>query len=375
MAVSDSEAETIAEEDEAAVAFALTMTQTDDGVPEFWRWGSGVPAMAMGGAETAMAFRSSGVPDVPGEVTTDGRQALQRSGVPDVLGEAAGDVAAHNDDGGGALVAADVPDVPGESANDDDGGALAPADVPDVPPGEAAGDGADVCVIFDSPPEYEMGSFMGFSEVTRERSRSPVLPLLDDGATAFRCRGGVRAIDGQVLDDDDGGQALDGQQAFRRSGVTVRAEVVIDEARGILAIPSSLLSYLYLQPGINLRTLETLPARADPVEHAAQTVCDLINTPFYIGITENPASRWGQHAYNWDELRVIFVGETSAESSACERRLLQSFGSAFMCHNTSGGGEGASAGRPHFCYVVCRYGCPLLRRRTPVGRRSSLFLL
>ena len=40
MAVSDSEAETIAEEDEAAVAFALTMTQTDDGVPEFRRWHS-----------------------------------------------------------------------------------------------------------------------------------------------------------------------------------------------------------------------------------------------------------------------------------------------------------------------------------------------
>ena len=79
---------------------------------------------------------------------------------------------------------------------------------------------------------------------------------------------------------------------------------------------------------------------------------------FYIGITENPGLRWAnEHARCWDFLEIL---------ASMEVRLLSDFLHVFTCENNSPGGESASGGSPHFCYVVVR--CNGLLRRRGRGR-------
>ena len=85
---------------------------------------------------------------------------------------------------------------------------------------------------------------------------------------------------------------------------------------------------------------------------------------FYIGITENPANRWAScHARRYDFMEILAEAPTSRTTSALERQLLLNFGAEFLCENISGGGETASGGSPHFCYVVVRRNGLLRRRR------------
>ena len=88
---------------------------------------------------------------------------------------------------------------------------------------------------------------------------------------------------------------------------------------------------------------------------------------FYIGITENPPRRFSEHVATggYDDLEILAEARTSATTGALETRLLDVFLNAFMCQNTRRGGEGASGGSPHYCYVAWRRN-GLLRRR---GRR------
>ena len=83
---------------------------------------------------------------------------------------------------------------------------------------------------------------------------------------------------------------------------------------------------------------------------------------FYIGITENPANRWQEHYLRYDYLEILAQAHTSATTADLEKRLLSEFRGRFNCENVGPGGEGASAGSPHFCYIVVRRN-GLLRRR------------
>ena len=85
---------------------------------------------------------------------------------------------------------------------------------------------------------------------------------------------------------------------------------------------------------------------------------------FYIGITENPSRRWDEHVQGgglWDRMEVLVRACSSAITAPIERELVAAFNYAPLCHNSGQGGERASAGMPHFVYMLI--GPPLLRRR------------
>ena len=75
----------------------------------------------------------------------------------------------------------------------------------------------------------------------------------------------------------------------------------------------------------------------------------------YVGITENPARRWAQHQGQnpmWSEMQILFIAETSRDTAAFERAVLADIGHGGGCQNIGPGGECASAGSPHYLYVV-----------------------
>ena len=73
--------------------------------------------------------------------------------------------------------------------------------------------------------------------------------------------------------------------------------------------------------------------------------------PFYIGITENPHRRFGEHCEGggqvWERMLVLAQAASSTTTASMERDLLSEFGHRTLCHNSSPGGEGASGGNPH----------------------------
>ena len=90
-----------------------------------------------------------------------------------------------------------------------------------------------------------------------------------------------------------------------------------------------------------------------------------IGEAFYIGITENPARRWEEHASRglWSHLQVLVEGPHSGITSCLERRLVERFRDRLMCQNVGSGGECASAGRPHYLYVLVGASGLIRRRR------------
>ena len=91
---------------------------------------------------------------------------------------------------------------------------------------------------------------------------------------------------------------------------------------------------------------------------------------FYIGITENPVRRWAEHQlpghHTWDTMEILVKAPSSAVTGPIEKDLIEEFRGHFLCHNVGRGGEHASAGMPHFAYLLV--GPALLRRST---RRSE----
>lgn len=84
---------------------------------------------------------------------------------------------------------------------------------------------------------------------------------------------------------------------------------------------------------------------------------------FYIGITENPSRRWDEHVQDgglWDRMELLVRACSSAVTAPIERELVAAFQYAPLCHNSGKGGERASAGMPHFVYILI--GPPLPRR-------------
>lgn len=88
--------------------------------------------------------------------------------------------------------------------------------------------------------------------------------------------------------------------------------------------------------------------------------------PFYLGITEDPQRRFAEHCSGggqaWERMLVLLQASASATTASAERMLISEFGDRLQCLNDSGGGEGASSGSPHFCYVLLGSG-PIRRSR------------
>ena len=99
--------------------------------------------------------------------------------------------------------------------------------------------------------------------------------------------------------------------------------------------------------------------------HASSRIRELAvrGVAFYIGITENPARRWGDHcqAAPWDDMEILIEAPSSHVTAELERRLIDNFRPVLGCANVGPGGECRSAGHPHFLYVLVRQS-GLLRR-------------
>ena len=85
---------------------------------------------------------------------------------------------------------------------------------------------------------------------------------------------------------------------------------------------------------------------------------------FYIGITENPLRRWDEHLRDdsmaWARMDLMVRARSSAMTAPIEKTLATCFKHVFLCHNLGDGGERASAGMPHYVYLLI--GPPLHRR-------------
>ena len=85
---------------------------------------------------------------------------------------------------------------------------------------------------------------------------------------------------------------------------------------------------------------------------------------FKIGITENPKHRWfvcdnGSYSKNFTKMTVVYVSTSAKKihhqsTGNMEKTQISKFKDICddQCLNESPGGEGASDGSPHFCYVV-----------------------
>ena len=93
-----------------------------------------------------------------------------------------------------------------------------------------------------------------------------------------------------------------------------------------------------------VRTMERRMA-AEPMLH------------IYIGITEAPARRWVMHTETLRRARgitIVHEARTSDETAAIERAAIRAATQRWgpRCLNVGTGGEGASRGSPHYCYVL-----------------------
>ena len=77
---------------------------------------------------------------------------------------------------------------------------------------------------------------------------------------------------------------------------------------------------------------------------------------FYIDITEQPRRRFDEHCSSaaWDRMVVLVQASSSRTTAYLERGLIDEFGGRypFQCLNRGPGGERASAGSPHYLYVL-----------------------
>ena len=84
---------------------------------------------------------------------------------------------------------------------------------------------------------------------------------------------------------------------------------------------------------------------------------------FYFGITEHTARRWSEHQadnHSWGEMIVLMQAQSSVDTAALERSLIREHRESVLCMNVGPGGEHASSGSPHFCYMLVAAG-PLRR--------------
>ena len=146
----------------------------------------------------------------------------------------------------------------------------------------------------------------------------------------------------------------------------VRPPAVIDDGMGALAVAGAMRSLMAPAHSMHSEHIEwCLP---DPKENHFDHCCriiDNISVGFYIGITEDPNSRWLQHSASQTvghepTMIVLIEAVSSRVTAAMEVRLLQRYLHMMRCTNQSSGGERASAQSPHYLYVL-KASPPLLR--------------
>ena len=124
------------------------------------------------------------------------------------------------------------------------------------------------------------------------------------------------------------------------------------------------LERLWQDPRISVRLPD---ASADAFAHCRQQVSAIARggggRAFYIGITEDPPRRFEEHQRVYSGGMVVLIEASSSRiTSDLEVRLLEVFlprpgilsAGHSLCRNMGRGGERASAGSPHYLYVVYR---------------------
>ena len=247
--------------------------------------------------------------------------------------------------------------------------------------------GSDTDTFFSAGPLYTLRGLASPSSRSRSRTppiHKPVLPERSDSLSHDTYDQKLLSVaDSEVivLSDSDStrephafapesAQPMEHAQVLAsgnsRLFVSDRPRLFVSDS---LRIPPGLLAHVQANPDITL----CLPGPGkDPMGHACSLVRRVSHMPFYIGITENPVARWGDHCIGgWDAMYVLFQARSSSDTADLERRLIAKFSSSLMCHNVGLGGERASRGSPHFCYVVYKYSTPPLLRRAPRQARNA----
>ena len=147
----------------------------------------------------------------------------------------------------------------------------------------------------------------------------------------------------------------------------VHSPALLPSGNGTLSVASAMRSILAPPNRTFSEHIECrLPNAYDGhFNHCCRIIND-IDVVFYIGITEDPNGRWEQH--NADQtvgpmpnMIILVEAESSRMTATLEMQLLARYLPYMRCANRSSGGERASAGSPHYLYVL-RASSPLLRR-------------
>ncbi len=104
----------------------------------------------------------------------------------------------------------------------------------------------------------------------------------------------------------------------------------------------------------------------DPFSHRCRIINAALDVQVYLGITENPRRRWGEHVVDMtvgpDPLTTVLIEARSSDTTAAfEVELLRRYRHYLRCANRSSGGDGRSACTPHYLYVL-HASMPLIRR-------------
>ena len=161
--------------------------------------------------------------------------------------------------------------------------------------------------------------------------------------------------------------ALSDVLAMPPQPIRVRSPALLPDGAGAFAVAGALRNIIAPFSNTMSDLIEwSLPhANDNHFDHCCRIIND-IQVVFYIGITENPNNRWAQH--NTEQtvgpepnMVILIEAERSHSTAALEIQLLAQYLPHMRCANRSAGGERASAGSPHYLYVLRAYS-PLLRR-------------
>lgn len=121
-----------------------------------------------------------------------------------------------------------------------------------------------------------------------------------------------------------------------------------------------------LQPCIDMCAGESMEAALAAVTRSVEGA-ERAGRSWYVGITECPPRRFAEHwdtrGVSWESATVLVKAASSSTTAALERSVLASFGDHPHCCNSGAGGERASAGEPHYLYLLVG-SSGLLRRST-----------
>ena len=196
-------------------------------------------------------------------------------------------------------------------------------------------------------------------EFTRSRSRSPVPPNPHTWAEFRACF--YQGLAGVAPVSSPGASSSSGIGSSFATGAALRQAL----ARNDRQVAFNLCG---LSNDHHDRDLDLACDHASEKIHA---VCQSGRT-WYLGITENPGRRFDEHVASnasWSKMSILVAADSSRDTACLEQRLLATYGQRISCLNSSGGGERASAGSPHYLYMLVGENC-LLRRQAPCPKDS-----